>query len=66
MVRPRRKHSRKLPVPQASLEAFTKPHKISAGTQYDFGGKNLTPYGGLFPVATMLEKLGFEELIKES
>ena len=25
---------------------------------YDFNGRNLTPYGGLLPVMTMLEKLG--------
>ena len=29
----------------------------------DFRGKNLTPYGGLLPVATMLEKLGFQWLL---
>ena len=28
------------------------------GDSYDFEGKNLTPYGGLLPVITMLEKLG--------
>ena len=33
---------------------------------YDFCAKNLTPYGGLLPVATMLEKIGFEKLIDET
>ena len=56
------KHNRKKPVPQASQELSQKPHKISSSTRYDFQGKNLTPYGGLFPVATMLEKLGFQKL----
>ena len=28
------------------------------GDSYDFDGRNLTAYGGLLPVATMLEKLG--------
>lgn len=32
---------------------------------YDFSGRNLT-YGGLFPVATMLEKLGFQKLVEET
>jgi len=40
--------------------------KIGASTQYDFQGRNLTPYGGLLPLATMLEKLGFRELIETS
>ena len=60
------KHNRKKPVPQASQELSQKPHKISSSTRYDFQGKNLTPYGGLFPVATMLEKLGFQKLIEET
>jgi len=36
--------------------------KIAASTPYDFSGKNLTPYGGLLPLITMLEKLGFRSL----
>jgi len=32
-------------------------NKIGASTPYDFEGRNLTAYGGLLPVATMLEKL---------
>ena len=42
------------------------PYKIAASTPFDFGAKNLTPYGGLFPVGTMLEKLGFKKLVEES
>src|ERR1035441_9712978 len=42
------------------------PNKINASTPYDFHGKNLTPYGGLLPVATMLEKLGFQSLLEET
>jgi len=30
----------------------------------DLNGKNLTPYGGLLPLATMLEKLGFQALVE--
>jgi hypothetical protein len=39
--------------------------KINASTPYDFSGKNLTPYGGLLPVITMLEKLGFQSLVEQ-
>ncbi len=39
--------------------------KIKASTPYDFKGKQLTPFGGLLPLATMLEKLRFKELIEE-
>ena len=60
------KHSLKTPVPQASAEEAKKPHKISASTEYNFNGKDLTAYGGLFPVATMLEKLQFKQLIEET
>jgi Transposase DDE domain group 1 len=35
------------------------------GDSYDFTGPNLTAYGGLLPVATMLEKLQFQQLIEE-
>ena len=33
---------------------------------YDFDGKNLTAYGGLLPVGTLLEKLGFRQLVEET
>ena len=42
------------------------PNKIGASTPYDFGARNLTAYGGLLPVATMLERLGFQQLVEES
>jgi len=60
------KHIGKTPIPQASRELGSKPNKINANTLYNFAGKDLTPYGGLFPVATMLEKLGFRKLVEES
>jgi hypothetical protein len=40
------------------------PNRIGASTPYDFNGKNLTPYGGLLPLATMLEKLGFQAVME--
>ena len=36
------------------------------GDSYDFEAKNLTAYGGLLPVATMLENLGFQQLVEET
>ena len=39
-------------------------HRIDSSTPYDFEGRNLTPYGGLLPVAALLEKLGFRELVE--
>jgi Transposase DDE domain group 1 len=40
--------------------------KIGASTPYDFTARNLTAYGGLLPVATMLEELGFQQLVEET
>ena len=51
-------------VPQASPAVLPPLNKIGASTAYDFEGKNLTAYGGLLPVATMLEKLGFQALVE--
>ncbi|MFN9430448.1 MAG: hypothetical protein ACK6DX_09910 [Acidobacteriota bacterium] len=47
-------------------EASRGPNKISAATKYSFTGKNLMAYGGLLPVAAMLEKLEFQQLVRES
>jgi len=60
------KHTRKTPVPQGSPRLCSEPNKIAANTHFDFSGKNLTAYGGLLPVATMLEKLGFKKLVEET
>jgi hypothetical protein len=66
MVIDKKKHSDKPRDNQGSAAAIAEPNKIAASTSFDFQGKNLTPYGGLFPVATMLEKLGFEKLVNET
>jgi hypothetical protein len=52
--------------PQGSERPIPEANKIGAATPYDFEGKNLTAYGGLLPVATMLEKLGFQQLVEET
>ena len=54
----RKEHSGKKPATQGVGAVIAEPNKIGASTPYDFDGKNLTAYGGLLPVATMLEKLG--------
>src|ERR1700681_780677 len=66
MVTNRKKHSEKTPVKQGSECIAPEPNKINASTPYDFSGKNLTPYGGLLPVITMLEKLGFQSLVEQT
>jgi len=66
MVKNESKHSEKTRSKQGFPADRPEPYKIVASTPFDFGAKNLTPYGGLFPVATMLEKLDFKKLIEET
>jgi hypothetical protein len=56
MVKNKTEHSDKEPAKQGAGEVIGELNKIGASTPYDFEGKNLTAYGGLLPVATMLEK----------
>ena len=58
--------SEKTAARQALDAAEPQPYRIGASTPYDFDGKNLTAYGGLLPVATMLDKLGFRQLVEET
>src|SRR5271166_5860462 len=66
MVTDKKKHSHKTPVKQGPEDIAPEANKINASTPYDFNGKNLTPYGGLLPVITMLEKLGFQSLVEQT
>jgi len=66
MVMNRNQHSSKSRAKQALNEIRSNPNKITASTPYDFAAKNLTPYGGLLPVATMLEKIGFQKAVEET
>jgi hypothetical protein len=50
---------------QGVAEDTQKPIRINGSTHFDFGGRNWTAYGGLLPVATMLEKLRFQQLLEE-
>ena len=65
MVIRRPQHSEETRAPQGGERDIPDPNKIGVSTPFDFSGKNLTPYGGLLPVATMLEKLGFKKLVEE-
>ena len=62
----KKEHSEKEPVKQGAGQVISAPNEIGASTPYDFESKNLTAYGGLLPVATMLEKLRFQELVEET
>src|SRR6202051_364712 len=66
MVTDRKKDSEKTPVKQGPEKVSSEPNKIGPATPYDFDGKNLTAYGGLLPVGTLLEKLGFRQLVEET
>jgi hypothetical protein len=66
MVTDRKKDSRKTREKQGVDGSAPEPNKINGSTPYDFTGKNLTPYGGLLPVITMLEKLDFQPLVEET
>lgn len=66
MVTNTSKHSEKTRVKQGPQGIALEPNKINASTPYDFSGRNLTPYGGLLPVITMLEKLGFQSLVEQT
>lgn len=66
MVTDRKKDSAKTPAKQGAGESSPEPNKIGGSTPFDFNGRNLTPYGGLLPVITMLEKLDFQSLVEQT
>lgn len=53
-------------VNQAVHADIPEANKIGSSTPFDFSAHNLTAYGGLLPMATTLEKLGFQQLIEET
>jgi hypothetical protein len=65
-VKDQQQDNRRTPVNQGVHAVSPQPNKIGPATPYDFDGKNLTAYGGLLPVGTLLEKLGFRQLIEET
>jgi hypothetical protein len=66
MVISRKKDIDKTSAKQGAEAVISEANKIGASTPYDFEGKNLTAYGGLLAVATMLERLGFQQLVEET
>src|SRR2546423_4434177 len=66
MVNEQEQNSGRRPSNQGVRYVIPDPNKINASTPYDFNGRNLTPYGGLLPVITMLEKLGFQSLVEQT
>ena len=66
MVRHGNQHTLPSRSRQGPEEPIPEANKIGASTPYDFEGKNLTAYGGLLPVATMLEKLEFQGVVEET
>jgi hypothetical protein len=66
MVNEQEQNSGRRPAKQGVHDVIPEPNKINASTPYDFNGKNLTPYGGLLPVITMLEKLGFQSVVEQT
>lgn len=65
MVKHDEQDSEKTPAIQGGQIRNAKPNEIGASTPFDFGARNLTAYGGLLPVITMLERLGFQQLVAD-
>lgn len=66
MVNRSGQNSEEMPAPQGAERVSSELNKIGASSPYDFEAKNLTAYGGLLPVATLLEKLGFQQVVEEA
>jgi hypothetical protein len=66
MVKRQEQDSGRRPFNQGVRDVIPEPNRINASTPYDFNGRNLTPYGGLLPVITMLDKLGFQALVEQT
>src|ERR1022692_337833 len=66
MIKRQEQDNGRRPVNQGVRDVIREPNKINASTPYDFNGRNLTPYGGLLPVVTMLERLDFQSLVEQT
>ena len=66
MVINKKKDIDKTPAKQGAEAVISEPNKLGASTPFDFDSRNLTAYGGLLPVATMLERLQFQQLVEET
>ena len=61
----KRKGSKKANSP-AKNKGRVSANKIKASTEYTFTGKGMTPFGGLFPLASLVEKIGFDKMLEDS
>ena len=66
MVKEQEQDSGRQSANQGVRDVIPEPNRIGASTPYDFNGRHLTPYGGLLPVITMLEKLEFRTLVEQT
>lgn len=66
MVNSTKQNTRQKPARQGVRGVIPQANKIGVSTPYNFQGRKLTAYGGLLPVATMLEKLRFQALVEET
>jgi hypothetical protein len=66
MIINKKKDIDKTPSRQGAEAVGSEANKIGASAPYDFEAKNLTAYGGLLPVATMVERLQFQQLVEET
>jgi Transposase DDE domain group 1 len=66
MVISANERSAKKAAKQGAGKDAPEPIRINGFTPFDFDSKQLTAYGGLLPVATMLEKLKFQQLVEET
>jgi hypothetical protein len=64
MVSNENQTTRRSPVNQGDETDILGPNKIGDSTPGDSNARNLTTYGGLLPVATMLKNLGFQQLLE--
>jgi hypothetical protein len=62
----KKKNTQETRVKQGPAESTPEAYKIGASTPHDFEAHRLTAYGGLLPVAVMLEKLRFTELLEDT
>jgi hypothetical protein len=65
MVKRRNQYKQESHKRQGKKRLLTEVKKISAKTPYDFKGRHLTPYGGLLPLVSLLEKLKFKEVVEQ-
>jgi hypothetical protein len=66
MATNRNQHGSEIRARQTWNDAYTCPNRIRISTGYDFCAGKLMLCGGLLPVATMLVKIVFEDIVNET